>query len=275
MGDRAREISAGFRGDNGGENELFDLLKKMGYGVKEAAKKAKDLLSETGRDAGVEMAIRRKLANGESLNYEERLYEKKYMGDSQGIGAQEPSKRGSEATVAGGQGSSSEKEAEDSNASKDGGRVSGSVPVPQRRSTGGSDPYANSNPNGRSEVPGPGVSFGPGRRGSEGRGRTALTQEDPEEEPSQGRTALTGAAEDVDSDVLFSFDPEKKNTQDDRVKVVQETLEEQGFSVGPDGADGWFGRDTSSAVKKFQSENGLPATGNLDKQTAEALGIQW
>jgi hypothetical protein len=283
MGDRAKEISAGFRGDNGGENELLNLLKRMGYGVKEAASKAKELLSDAGRDLGTESAIRRKAAAGETLTPEERDYMQKYMADDPGVRTQEPR----QTTKSSNPDEASEDRFDQGIQEPQSGtdRFSGLSSSSQDRSTGGSDPYSNNNPNGRSEAPGPGVSFGPGPRDGEQRGRTALTQETPDEDAPQGRTVLTRAAEESgeeqfsefyrSEDVIFSFSPDKRNIQDDRVKVVQQTLEEQGFTVGPDGIDGWYGKDTSSAVKQFQAENGLEPTGNLDKATADALGLSW
>lgn len=47
------------------------------------------------------------------------------------------------------------------------------------------------------------------------------------------------------------------------VKQVQQELIRQGYDVGPDGADGFAGKNTSKAVAKFEADNGLTVTGRI------------
>ena len=54
-------------------------------------------------------------------------------------------------------------------------------------------------------------------------------------------------------------------------KEVQEALKAKGNDPGP--IDGRMGPQTRAALKAFQESNGLKATGRLDSQTAEKLGI--
>ena len=56
------------------------------------------------------------------------------------------------------------------------------------------------------------------------------------------------------------------------VKKLQEALKEKGDDPGA--LDGVMGRKTTAALKRFQAGNGLKATGKLDKETAEKLGIE-
>jgi len=56
------------------------------------------------------------------------------------------------------------------------------------------------------------------------------------------------------------------------IRTVQNKLNAKGYNVGK--ADGVWGKRSSRALKKYQQANGLQATGRLDQQTADALGIQ-
>ena len=64
----------------------------------------------------------------------------------------------------------------------------------------------------------------------------------------------------------------KKGCKGADVKELQEHLIEIGLSVGKSGADGKFGSNTKTAVKKFQKLNKLVEDGIVGKNTAHALG---
>lgn len=55
------------------------------------------------------------------------------------------------------------------------------------------------------------------------------------------------------------------------VKAMQLLLKGNGYSLGIYGADGDFGSLTENAVEMFQSNCGLPVTGEVDRQTWEML----
>lgn len=55
------------------------------------------------------------------------------------------------------------------------------------------------------------------------------------------------------------------------VRSVQQTLNDRGYNAGP--VDGVWGAGTESALRDFQQSNGLPQSGNLDRQTRAALGV--
>ena len=57
---------------------------------------------------------------------------------------------------------------------------------------------------------------------------------------------------------------------DTKVRSAQTALNDRGYSVG---VDGRWGPNTESAVRDFQSKNGLTATGKLDSATLNALGV--
>ena len=68
-----------------------------------------------------------------------------------------------------------------------------------------------------------------------------------------------------------AFSPIKKGNKGDRVKELQKKLIELGYSLPKYGADGSFGNETLSAVKQFQNDNGLSATGVVDEATWNLL----
>jgi peptidoglycan hydrolase-like protein with peptidoglycan-binding domain len=53
---------------------------------------------------------------------------------------------------------------------------------------------------------------------------------------------------------------------------LQEALKAKGEDPGS--IDGFMGKKTRTALKAFQRANGLKASGRLDDQTAEKLGVQ-
>lgn len=56
------------------------------------------------------------------------------------------------------------------------------------------------------------------------------------------------------------------------IKEVQQALKDKGYDPGP--VDGVMGAKTKEALKSFQSASNLSATGTLNAQTAEKLGVQ-
>ena len=58
----------------------------------------------------------------------------------------------------------------------------------------------------------------------------------------------------------------------EEIKKLQEALKAKGDDPGA--LDGVMGRKTVAALKHFQAGNGLKASGKLDKETAEKLGIE-
>ena len=63
----------------------------------------------------------------------------------------------------------------------------------------------------------------------------------------------------------------KKGSKGDAVRTMQTMLIACGFSCGPDGADGDFGKNTLAGLNAFQTANGLEASGIYDADTAAAL----
>jgi peptidoglycan hydrolase-like protein with peptidoglycan-binding domain len=60
-------------------------------------------------------------------------------------------------------------------------------------------------------------------------------------------------------------------SRDEYLRKVQQSLNDQGYDVGK--IDGKWGPRTSAALRKFQGDHGIEATGRMDAQTITALGI--
>lgn len=63
----------------------------------------------------------------------------------------------------------------------------------------------------------------------------------------------------------------KKGSKGDGVRWVQWALVQKGYSVGSNGVDGDFGKDTDAAVRKFQKDKGLAADGIVGDNTKAKL----
>lgn len=55
------------------------------------------------------------------------------------------------------------------------------------------------------------------------------------------------------------------------VEEIQHTLNKHGYAAGH--VDGTWGEDTSKALKSFQEDHGLQATGDVNVQTMKALKL--
>ncbi|MEO4040849.1 peptidoglycan-binding domain-containing protein [Hoeflea sp. CAU 1731] len=75
-----------------------------------------------------------------------------------------------------------------------------------------------------------------------------------------------------DSDIELSL--QSPYIRGDRVRTLQNALIAIGFSVGG-GADGVFGKGTDDAVRAFQDWYGLPVTGVVDTETANAIAAEY
>lgn len=68
----------------------------------------------------------------------------------------------------------------------------------------------------------------------------------------------------------------KPDTLSEAVRSAQIML--HGLGYEPKREDGYYGKDTTNAVSQFQTDNGLPVTGEIDVKTAESLEksvIKW
>ena len=89
------------------------------------------------------------------------------------------------------------------------------------------------------------------------------------------RLRFTGKGINLVSNTTISTSTELKlGDTGSEVKALQESLIKLGYSCGSYGADGEFGSDTESAVKKYQKEHNLTVNGVADKNTLESIKNQ-
>jgi peptidoglycan hydrolase-like protein with peptidoglycan-binding domain len=90
---------------------------------------------------------------------------------------------------------------------------------------------------------------------------------------AQDETRRDGAAGDKAPTLLERLKQKVIGDAPDRernpVKAAQRALQERGYDPGP--VDGRIGAKTQNAVKRFQKDQGLRATGRLDAETVDRL----
>lgn len=70
----------------------------------------------------------------------------------------------------------------------------------------------------------------------------------------------------------LTMDPLSRGMKNERVRAVQQLLQGEGYAIV---ADRSFGPKTANAVECYQEDNGLPATGVVDRDTmAHLLGLE-
>jgi len=67
--------------------------------------------------------------------------------------------------------------------------------------------------------------------------------------------------------------PATRDVPGNKVRTIQNALIKLGYNVGPTGADGKYGANTMSAVKKYQKDNGIRQTGFVGDVTSSRLGV--
>lgn len=89
---------------------------------------------------------------------------------------------------------------------------------------------------------------------------------DESENSTQSKTESTKGGK-----VMIALDELQKGSEGEQVKTVQRLLKAMNYSIGKDGVDGDFGKNTDAAVRKFQKANGLGVDGIVGQNTWTAL----
>ena len=87
--------------------------------------------------------------------------------------------------------------------------------------------------------------------------------------PATNGTMNNGAASNGSSMDQAQMNPSNMSQQ--KVKSIQEALKNDGQNVNTDGV---WGPQTETALKNFQQQSGLPATGQPDQATLSKLNVQ-
>ncbi len=86
--------------------------------------------------------------------------------------------------------------------------------------------------------------------------------------PSQ-QSQTTGSGLSDQQQAQNTIDPSQLSSQ--QIRQIQQSLDKQGLKAGR--ADGKWGPETEKAVKDFQQQQNMQASGQLDQQTLQALGV--
>lgn len=86
-------------------------------------------------------------------------------------------------------------------------------------------------------------------------------------------SALYGKAAPPAAHRLLVFTPGEPLMRGSDVRIVQERLERLGFSVGPAGADGAYGRGSATAVERLEEHRHLAVDGKVGPRVRHALGL--
>jgi hypothetical protein len=88
--------------------------------------------------------------------------------------------------------------------------------------------------------------------------------------PSSPSSGMSGSSSSTGSSSMGSSSASGQWSNDD-IKKVQQALKEKGYDPGA--VDGVMSPRTQQALRQFQQAQKIQATGQLDSQTASALGI--
>lgn len=155
--------------------------------------------------------------------------------------------------------------------------IFGSVVVASLMATGAGWAQTDSGKSGTSS--GTGQTIHPSPKGSEGGSRSERSGESavplPKGSPQSGTVDMGksgGTTGSGSSGMSGSSGTAMSNRGSSNIKEVQQALKDKGYDPGP--VDGVMGSKTKDALKSFQSASNLSATGTLNSETAEKLGVQ-
>lgn len=127
------------------------------------------------------------------------------------------------------------------------------------------------------EKPGGGSAAGQGQSGIKDGQQGQITREDPGQTPSpsgmkEGQGQIQSRSGKQGSEASGMTRSGQAGAGNEDVKKVQQALKDKGQDPGA--IDGILGPKTKEALRAFQQQQGLSATGTLDNQTKEALGLE-
>ena len=99
----------------------------------------------------------------------------------------------------------------------------------------------------------------------------AAQQQDPKQNPDQDKSQNQNAGQDQSNPSMDKQGMQSGsiNLTRAQTRMLQQALKSEGLDAGP--VDGIVGQKTRDALKKYQSQKGLNASGEVDRQTLAAL----
>jgi peptidoglycan hydrolase-like protein with peptidoglycan-binding domain len=99
----------------------------------------------------------------------------------------------------------------------------------------------------------------------------AAQQQDPNQNPDQNKSQNQNAGQDQSNPSMDKQGMQSGsiNLTRAQTRMLQQALNSEGLDAGP--VDGIVGQKTRDALKKYQSQKGLNASGEVDRQTLAAL----
>ena len=85
-------------------------------------------------------------------------------------------------------------------------------------------------------------------------------------------TALAASMDSTGSQSNSGAQNEQQRWSQNEIKQIQGKLKQQGYDVGQ--VDGVLGPTTQQALRQFQEDKGLQASGQPDQQTLSSLNVQ-
>src|SRR5258706_6646416 len=110
---------------------------------------------------------------------------------------------------------------------------------------------------------------GSGGGSATGQGSSGMSSQDQSPGGQSGQSGMSSGSQSGDASGTSRAGGTAARGED--VKKVQQALKEKGQDPGP--IDGVMGPKTKQALTAFQQQQGLKATGTLDNDTKQALGI--
>ncbi len=91
----------------------------------------------------------------------------------------------------------------------------------------------------------------------------------PPKDPAKSEAPVTPEVRKIELDL---YEDTKPISEREKIRRLQQKLKDLGYNPGP--VDGFMGKRTAAAIRKFQKDQSLPVKGQADSATYKALGLE-